>query len=280
MHSIEKFTSRKVSLDTDYCLKYVLYFIFIFVKSGVEQILEFLGIHSQHIVHQGCHMIFNAQGQPSGEAFIQFDGEISSLNVSNHKNGKCMFFNGKKYFIEVIQCSGEEMNLVLLGLLPSNLINVQQVSNNQAPINATNYLLYNQTPQVINQTAPNYYYPNQTRPLNQSCQYFQTNPLIQNSTISNQLITNNQYSNYPPQIFYYLTPPVSPSSAVILQQNMPGLIHHNPYHPNQRLLPTVEFVKLILKGAPVNVTQFDIMDFLKDCGEVICAYFILELKFF
>lgn len=31
------------------------------VECGVEQILEFLGIHSQHIVHQGCHMIFNAQ---------------------------------------------------------------------------------------------------------------------------------------------------------------------------------------------------------------------------
>ena len=28
---------------------------------GVEQILEFLGIHSQHIVHQGVHMILNAQ---------------------------------------------------------------------------------------------------------------------------------------------------------------------------------------------------------------------------
>lgn len=35
-----------------------------------------------------------------------------------------MFFASKKYFIEVIQCSGEEMNLVLLGLLPSSLINV------------------------------------------------------------------------------------------------------------------------------------------------------------
>lgn len=28
---------------------------------GVEQILEFLGIHSQHIVQQGVHMILNSQ---------------------------------------------------------------------------------------------------------------------------------------------------------------------------------------------------------------------------
>ena len=32
------------------------------LSCGVEQILEFLGIHSQHIVHQGVHMILNAQG--------------------------------------------------------------------------------------------------------------------------------------------------------------------------------------------------------------------------
>ncbi len=31
------------------------------LECGVEQILEFLGIHSQHIVHQGVHMILNAQ---------------------------------------------------------------------------------------------------------------------------------------------------------------------------------------------------------------------------
>ena len=76
------------------------------LESRVEQILEFLGVHSQHIIQQGVHMIFNAQGQPSGEAFIQLDSESASFNVSNHKNGKCMYFNGKKHFLEAIQCSG------------------------------------------------------------------------------------------------------------------------------------------------------------------------------
>lgn len=47
-----------------------------------------------------------------------------------HKNNKYLFFNGKKRFIEVLQCSGEEMNQILLGLVPSNLIpnNVQRQS--------------------------------------------------------------------------------------------------------------------------------------------------------
>lgn len=96
------------------------------VECGVEQILEFLGVHSQHILPQGVHMILNSQGQPAGEAFIQLDGEQSAFNVCNHKNGKFMYLSGKKFHIEVLQCSGEEMNLVLLGLLPSNLTNFQQ----------------------------------------------------------------------------------------------------------------------------------------------------------
>ena len=91
-------------------------------ECGVEQILEFLGVHSQHIGHQGVHMIYNSQGQPSGEAFIQMDSEHAATHLASHKNSKCMFFSNKKYFIEVIQCSGEEMNLVLMGILPSNLI--------------------------------------------------------------------------------------------------------------------------------------------------------------
>ena len=65
------------------------------------------------------------KGQASGESFIQFDGEQSSLNASMHKNGKCLFFANKKFFIEVLQCSGEEMNLVLMGIYPSYLSGIQ-----------------------------------------------------------------------------------------------------------------------------------------------------------
>jgi epithelial splicing regulatory protein 1/2 len=66
------------------------------VECGIEQILEFLGVHSQHIVAQGVHMVYNAHGQPSGEAFIQMDSEAASFNAAAHKNNKYMFFNGKK----------------------------------------------------------------------------------------------------------------------------------------------------------------------------------------
>jgi epithelial splicing regulatory protein 1/2 len=68
------------------------------------------------------------KGQPSGEAFIQMDSEGASFNAASHKNNKYMFFNGKKRYIEVLQCSGEDMNHILLGIVPSNLIptNIQR----------------------------------------------------------------------------------------------------------------------------------------------------------
>jgi len=62
------------------------------------------------------------QGQPSGEAFIQMDSENAACNAATYKHSKYLFFNGKKRYIEVLQCSGEEMNQILLGLVPSNLI--------------------------------------------------------------------------------------------------------------------------------------------------------------
>jgi epithelial splicing regulatory protein 1/2 len=56
------------------------------------------------------------------------DSEGASFNAATYKNNKYMFFNGKKRYIEVLQCSGEDMNHILLGLVPSNLMptNIQR----------------------------------------------------------------------------------------------------------------------------------------------------------
>jgi epithelial splicing regulatory protein 1/2 len=113
------------------------------IDCAVEQILEFLGIHSQHIIQHGVHMILNNQRQPSGEAFIQFDSEQAAYNVHVHKNAKSMHFNSKKIPIEVIQCSGEEMNLVLMGILPSNLINSPQGAKSKIPRLKIHFIFFN-----------------------------------------------------------------------------------------------------------------------------------------
>ena len=53
------------------------------------------------------------QGNPSGEAFIQMDSDQNAELAALTKHKKFMLIQGKKRYIEVIQCSGEDMNLVL-----------------------------------------------------------------------------------------------------------------------------------------------------------------------
>ncbi|XP_039957392.1 RNA-binding protein fusilli isoform X2 [Bactrocera tryoni] len=85
----------------------------------VEHILHFLDDFAKHIIFQGVHMVINAQGQPSGEAFIQMDSEESARLCAQRKHNQFMMF-GKKYrYIEVFQCSGDDMNMVLNGGLQS-----------------------------------------------------------------------------------------------------------------------------------------------------------------
>lgn len=84
-------------------------------EAQVEHILEFLGDHARNIVVQGVHMVFNAQGQPSGEAFIQMDSETSANSAATNRHNIYMHIGKKQRYIEVLQCSGEDMSVVLTG---------------------------------------------------------------------------------------------------------------------------------------------------------------------
>ncbi|XP_066594106.1 RNA-binding protein fusilli isoform X3 [Prorops nasuta] len=81
----------------------------------VEHILEFMGVHSKNIVFQGVHMVYNGQGQPSGEAFIQMDSESSAYKCASQRHHQYMIYGKKQRYIEVFQCSGQDMHLVLTG---------------------------------------------------------------------------------------------------------------------------------------------------------------------
>lgn len=84
-------------------------------EAQVEHILTFLDEFAKNIVVQGVHMVYNAQGHPSGEAFIQMDSEASAFLCAQHKHHRYMTFGKKQRYIEVFQCSGDDMNLVLTG---------------------------------------------------------------------------------------------------------------------------------------------------------------------
>ncbi|XP_048484270.1 RNA-binding protein fusilli isoform X2 [Plutella xylostella] len=84
-------------------------------EAQVEHILTFLDEFAKNIVVQGVHMVYNAQGHPSGEAFIQMDSETSAFLCAQQKHNRYMTFGKKQRYIEVFQCSGDDMNLVLTG---------------------------------------------------------------------------------------------------------------------------------------------------------------------
>uniref|UniRef100_A0A903XYD8 RRM domain-containing protein n=2 Tax=Anopheles gambiae TaxID=7165 RepID=A0A903XYD8_ANOGA len=84
-------------------------------EAKVEHILHFLDDFANHIIYQGVHLVYNAQGQFNGEAFIQMDSETAAYQSAQQKHHKNMMFGKKQRYIEVFQCSGEDMNMVLNG---------------------------------------------------------------------------------------------------------------------------------------------------------------------
>lgn len=58
---------------------------------------------------------FLFKGQFNGEAFIQMDSESAAQASAQQKHHKHMMFGKKQRYIEVFQCSGEDMNMVLNG---------------------------------------------------------------------------------------------------------------------------------------------------------------------
>ncbi|XP_043832118.1 epithelial splicing regulatory protein 1 isoform X2 [Dromiciops gliroides] len=77
----------------------------------IEDILEFLGEFSSAIQTHGVHMVLNHQGRPSGDAFIQMKSADRAFMAAQKCHKKTM----KDRYVEVFQCSAEEMNFVLMG---------------------------------------------------------------------------------------------------------------------------------------------------------------------
>lgn len=62
------------------------------------------------------------QGMPSGEAFIQMMSEAAAEKAAKDKHGVNMILNNNQRFIEVFQCSGDDMQMVLSnGIIPSTI---------------------------------------------------------------------------------------------------------------------------------------------------------------
>ncbi|KAG9339383.1 hypothetical protein JZ751_023776 [Albula glossodonta] len=77
----------------------------------IEDILEFLGDFTADIRPHGVHMVLNQQGRPSGDSFIQMKSAERAFMTAQ----KCHKRTMKDRYVEVFQCSAEEMNIVLMG---------------------------------------------------------------------------------------------------------------------------------------------------------------------
>ncbi|KAJ8394574.1 hypothetical protein AAFF_G00043770 [Aldrovandia affinis] len=77
----------------------------------IEDILEFLGEFTADIRPHGVHMVLNQQGRPSGDSFIQMKSAERAFLTAQ----KCHKRTMKDRYVEVFQCSAEEMNIVLMG---------------------------------------------------------------------------------------------------------------------------------------------------------------------
>ncbi|XP_064169608.1 epithelial splicing regulatory protein 2 isoform X1 [Anguilla rostrata] len=79
--------------------------------AAIEDILEFMGEHAVDIKPHGVHMVLNQQGRPSGDAFIQMKSSDRAFMLAQKCHKKMM----KDRYVEVFQCSAEEMSFVLMG---------------------------------------------------------------------------------------------------------------------------------------------------------------------
>lgn len=102
-------------------------------EAKVEHILHFLEDFAKHIVYQGVHLVYNAQVRREiccekklitvnsfrVNLMVKLSFKWTQIQPRRHlhkkKHHKHMLFGKKQRYIEVFQCSGDDMNLVLQG---------------------------------------------------------------------------------------------------------------------------------------------------------------------
>ncbi|XP_017773605.1 PREDICTED: RNA-binding protein fusilli isoform X2 [Nicrophorus vespilloides] len=195
-------------------------------EAQVEHILDFLGDHAKNIIFQGVHMVYNAQGQPSGEAFIQMDSEQSAFITATQKHHRYMIFGKKQRYIEVFQCSGDDMNLVLTGGIPAPV----------SPAKAAPALL-----SPGGNIIPTGFHPGANFPGYAPVQ------------IAAAPMGARQF--FPPPIFYwpYPSPPVSPTSYYAPSMPPPGAMPPQPQLQQQMLPPDC----IPMQAMPGPIPQMD-----------------------
>ncbi|XP_016310420.1 epithelial splicing regulatory protein 2-like isoform X2 [Sinocyclocheilus anshuiensis] len=172
--------------------------------AAIEDILDFMGEHTIDIKPHGVHMVLNQQGRPSGDAFIQMKSADRAFMMAQKCHKKMM----KDRYVEVFQCSTEEMSFVLMG----GTLNRSGLSPPPCKLpclSPPTYAAFPATPAMLPTEAALYQPPLLATP--RTPQAPAHNPVPALAYYSPQLYMNmNMNMSY---TTYYPSPPVSPSTV-------------------------------------------------------------------
>ncbi|XP_038069597.1 epithelial splicing regulatory protein 1-like isoform X1 [Patiria miniata] len=191
-------------------------------KATIEDIMRFLGETANYIRPHGVHMVYTMQGNPTGEAFIQMMSAERALQAAQTCHRKYM---GERY-VEVFQCSGDEMNLALMSGARSKAVQPQVTVQS-----------------AIAPTTPQFPYQQQLHSPNGGM-IPSTAPLP--GTIQARQQTTHAYIQQP--LYYFPSPPVSPTTSQL---------YHHPHASNAIIR---------LRGLHVGATPQEVANFFQGYG--------------
>ncbi|XP_066569487.1 epithelial splicing regulatory protein 2 isoform X2 [Amia ocellicauda] len=220
--------------------------------AAIEDILEFMGEFTVDIKPHGVHMVLNQQGRPSGDAFIQMKSAERAFLVAQKCHKKMM----KDRYVEVFQCSGEEMSFVLMGgtlnrsgLSPPPCLSPPAYTAFSAPgaMIPAEAALY-QTPALL-ATPRTPQPPTHTAPT--ALAYYPPQPHAQ--------LYMNMNMNY---TAYYPSPPVSPTTVGYFAAP-PGTLAAAVSQPPPASMLSQPGALVRMQGLPYNTGVKDILGFFQ-----------------
>ncbi|XP_005992863.1 epithelial splicing regulatory protein 2 isoform X3 [Latimeria chalumnae] len=209
----------------------------------IEDILAFMGDSKGDIKPRGVHMVLNQQGRPSGDAFIQMKSVDKAFLVVQKCHKKMM----KDRYVEVFQCSGEEMSYVLMG----GTLNRSGLSPPPC-LSPPAYAAFQAATAVIPADAALYQPSALLNPARSAQPPAGTAPAAAVAYYPAQ--ATQLYMNY---TAYYPSPPVSPTTVGYLAAPPAAVAAaHSPMLPHSSAL-------VRMQGLPYNTGMKDILSFFQ-----------------
>ncbi|XP_069757629.1 epithelial splicing regulatory protein 2 isoform X1 [Narcine bancroftii] len=215
--------------------------------ASIEDILDFMGEFTIDIKPHGVHMVLNQQGRPSGDAFIQMKSPDRAFLVAQKCHKKTM----KDRYVEVFQCSGDEMSYVLMG----GTLNRSGLSPPPCKLpclSPPTYPTFTPGPAVIPAEAALYQPqallapPRSAQPVPPAVAYYPT-----------QATATQLYMNY---TTYYPSPPVSPTTMGYFAAPQAALAAASS--ATHAVLPQPGAL-VRMQGLPYNIATKDILSFFQ-----------------